>query len=430
MNGGVKYRLMTERGFNIIAVIILIALLMGLLLIVGCPKRLSPVLSIKQDKQDNVPIIRVLVAQGKKLDLSTTGGYKVISSTGQTLLSSYQSLPRITLMRQENQWSLGTQKYIFPELSIVSEPNSFICIGKNCYRGKMVFYPDDDGGILAINHINLETYISSVLAGELYSSWSPVTYQAQAIAARTYALYEMGTFGRAHRYDLRADQSSQVYRGVRVETEKSHFAAEATRGIVLAYGPEGREKIFKAYYSACCGGMVNSVEVLTGKKVSSGPLAGGQICNDCRKCKLYRWQAVSIPKYVIYRALVRDFPQVATIGGIKTIKVIEVFKGSKNLPARPVQVSIVGTNGKKVKMLAETLRLTLLRFNDPRTKRLYSMNCQIRDEGDNIVFENGRGLGHGVGLCQWGAEGKARRGWSVKEILSAYYPGAKLFRVY
>ena len=420
---------MTERGFNIIAATTLLALLIGLLLIVGCPKSDTSI-SSPSVSCGNVPIIRVLVAHDERINLSTTGGYKIISSTGQTLLCSYQPLQQVVLTRQGGQWSLGTRKYLSPELSIVADADSFICIGTGCYRGKMVFCPDGNGGILAINYINLEAYLSSVLGGELYSSWSPVTYQVQAIAARTYALYEMNTFGQAHRYDLRADQSSQVYRGIRAESEKSRLAVETTRGIVLAYGSEGHEKIFKAYYSACCGGMVNSVEVLTGKKVSSGPLAGGQICNDCRKCKLYRWQAVSIPKYVIYRALVRDFPQVATIGGIKTIKVIEVFKGSKNLPARPVQVSIVGTNGKKVKMLAETLRLTLLRFNDPRTKRLYSMNCQIRDEGDNIVFENGRGLGHGVGLCQWGAEGKARRGWSVKEILSAYYPGAKLFRVY
>jgi stage II sporulation protein D len=57
------------------------------------------------------------------------------------------------------------------------------------------------------------------------------------------------------------------------------------------------------------------------------------------------------------------------------------------------------------------------------------MNCTIRDQGNMIVFENGRGFGHGVGLCQWGAEGKAQRGLNYAQILAEYYPGSKLCKM-
>ena len=66
----------------------------------------------------------------------------------------------------------------------------------------------------------------------------------------------------------------------------------------------------------------------------------------------------------------------------------------------------------------------------PAAGRLYSMNCKMRDLGDAIEFHDGRGFGHGVGLSQWGAEDKARRGWTAEKILEFYYPGAGIFRAY
>ena len=72
-----------------------------------------------------------------------------------------------------------------------------------------------------------------------------------------------------------------------------------------------------------------------------------------------------------------------------------------------------------------------LLFGGVRAARgLYSMNCDIVDRGGSIEFANGRGFGHGVGLCQWGAQGKALQGWTAERILEAYYPGATLYRIH
>ena len=65
-----------------------------------------------------------------------------------------------------------------------------------------------------------------------------------------------------------------------------------------------------------------------------------------------------------------------------------------------------------------------------RSPKLRSGYCQIEDREDKIVFTDGRGFGHGVGLCQWGAQGKAAKGWTGEQILGFYYPGAKRFRAY
>ena len=64
------------------------------------------------------------------------------------------------------------------------------------------------------------------------------------------------------------------------------------------------------------------------------------------------------------------------------------------------------------------------------SRELKSTNFTIADDGDHFVFSNGRGFGHGVGLCQYGMETKAARGMSYVDILAAYYPGSLVRRVY
>jgi stage II sporulation protein D len=95
---------------------------------------------------------------------------------------------------------------------------------------------------------------------------------------------------------------------------------------------------------------------------------------------------------------------------------------------RAVWVDVVG-NGSPVRLRAEDIRLALLSDGPAAAKRLNSMNCRMVDVGDSIEFTDGRGFGHGVGLCQWGAQSKAIKGWSAEQILGFYYPGATLYRV-
>ena len=97
---------------------------------------------------------------------------------------------------------------------------------------------------------------------------------------------------------------------------------------------------------------------------------------------------------------------------------------------RPIWLKLTGGNGKTMDIRAESLRLALLFYRIGRPPKLRSMNCRIEDRGDTIVFSDGRGFGHSVGLCQWGAQAKAAAGWTGEQILDFYYPGAKRFRVY
>jgi len=180
-----------------------------------------------------------------------------------------------------------------------------------------------------------------------------------------------------------------------------------------------------AQYSACCGGHVNGARVLRNAP-SIEPLTGGQTCNDCAMCRRYRWPAVTISKADIYQALLAAYPKSApALGGVESISVLSALPHG-----RAVWVSVAGPTGQSIRLRAEDVRLALLRAGNAQAKRLYSMNCRMRDLGRAIEFADGRGFGHGVGLCQWGAQGKAEKGWLAEEILRFYYPGAKLFRAY
>ncbi len=376
-------------------------------------------------------IIRVRVTSGsvESATISTTGGYHIIAGIrgaqpggGRTVLRSADHLGDTEVSRSAGQWRIGDLTATGEQIIVEPAGGSLVRLGRLSYRGHLRLLAKGPGRFVVINHLDIENYLVGVLAKELYDSWSPETYRAQAIAARTYALCKKMTFGATHSYDVLATTADQKYGGFLAETDKSRRAVRSTRGWVLAAGAEGKERIFLTQYSSCNGGYVNGAYVIRNAP-DLEPLRGGQKDPDARFFTELAWPTVRVAKSDIHAAVAARYEAARRLAGVKEIRVVK-----RTAYGRAVWVDIIGPGGRSIRIRAEDLRLSLVRT--PAGRGLRSMNCRIRDLGDAVEFHDGKGFGHGVGLSQWGAEAKAQRGMSAEQILSFYYPGAKLFRAY
>jgi stage II sporulation protein D len=324
-----------------------------------------------------------------------------------------------TVRRQGRTWRIGRQVLAGGPLTLEPIGEGPVQLNDLGYRGRLRLVPASDG-FRVINETDLESYLAGVLARELISRWHPEAFRAQAVAARTFALYQMSTFGASHGYDVNADQSSQVYGGVSAETDRAWRAVRDTHGTVLTYD----NKVFRTQYSSTCGGVVNDAEVLqSGPDIP--PLRGGQVCTDCSASPKYRWSPVRVPKWQVFDALRSRYDRAKKLADVNTLRVVE-----RTGYGRVVWLDAVDRRGKHIRLRAADLRMALLLTGQPSARKLYSMNCRILDDGDAFVFADGHGFGHGVGLCQWGCQGKASQGWSAERILEFYYPQSQLTKLY
>src|SRR5205085_8957185 len=124
------------------------------------------------------------------------------------------------------------------------------------YRGKFRFIPVGGTRFDVINELDVDAYLASVVSKEMLVGWHDEAYKAQAVVARTYALDEKQTAGLDRYWDVWPDTKSQMYGGIPGETAKSRAAVTETAGVVVACPDNaGNPKIFKAYFSSCCGGI-------------------------------------------------------------------------------------------------------------------------------------------------------------------------------
>ena len=404
-------------GFTALALLMILA-------VPGCPPPSGPQ-PMPGRTAEGVPVVRVLVASGPSVRLAANGPYRVLADGRPVAAPNANSgLAETEVACSGGAWRLGGDSFSATTLTVQPVGRTVLYCDGSAYRGWLVL-KGQGGGVQAVNHVDAESYLAGVLGRELYPGWHPNAYKAQAIAARTFALYERAVNGQGKDYDVRDDQSSQVYGGCSGESSVSWRAVRATHGQVLAAGSAGRESIFRAHFSSCCGGMANSVYAMYGPPVGpDSPLRGGQVCNDCTGATHYRWPAVAVPKNVIHRALGKTYPAVYAMRDVARVDLAEPVNG------RYVWADIRSSDGQAARVRAEDVRLCLLRDGEACSRALYSMNCTLRDQGDSIVFENGRGYGHGVGLCQWGCQGMALRGLKPEQIVLHYYPGAKLIKAY
>jgi len=343
----------------------------------------------------------------------------------------------------------GTEVLLSPDTPYIFELNG------QQYRGRLKLIANEDGQSFdAINLVPLEPYLAGVVGKEMPDDWEPQALRAQAIVARTYCLFSKIRFGPNRSYDVKRTQASQVYGGVAAESERVWNAVNETCGQILtapepasgarstadygsspadgnrAAGPPSQDHqspfpgLFPAYYSSACGGHTTNSKEVFGD--SYGPLRGVPCpyCKDVAALSLFYWPMATFDRATVTQKLVRKYPKLAALGEIAGLEVLA--QSNYGDYSRLTRIRLTGAGGKTDTLRAEDLRLTL----DPSGCEIRSMICRVIPWGSGWAFASGRGWGHGVGMCQHGAQGMARRGNNARSILQYYYPGAEIVNVY
>jgi stage II sporulation protein D len=275
---------------------------------------------------------------------------------------------------------------------------AFVEVNGTRYRGAVEVRRRGNGRLLVINDLDLEAYLQGVVAAEIPHDWEMEALKAQAVASRTYALRQKRAAGRRP-YHILATVDSQVYLGALGERPRALQALQETRGEVLLYQGE----LSEAFYHASCGGRTEDAAELWG---IDAPYLKGVDCG-CQEISTYGvWERrFSIPE--VLRALRREGYRLNAIDGVA---------GGEITPAGRMRDVRFRHAGGTLSVPAEPLRAVL------GYSRVPSIFFEPELDGREVVF-SGRGLGHGVGLCQWGAREMAGRGHDYRSILAHYYPG-------
>jgi stage II sporulation protein D len=274
------------------------------------------------------------------------------------------------------------------------EPTSdgYIFINDAWYRGRVLVVPSG-GKVTAVNWVDLEEYLYSVLGAEMPASWPQEALKAQAVAARSYALHRRDR-SLTDSYDVGTTTAYQVYKGLASEAPSTIAAVDATRGQVLTHG--GR--VIEAVFHSSSGGHTENVE-----DIWQQPLPYLRSVPDFdQDAPVFRWSETFTASQFQQR--------VTGIGRLQAVATERVTPRGR--------VSSIRLQGSQD---TRTLTGTQLRQALGLRSTLFSISIQ----GDTIRID-GRGFGHGIGMSQWGARGLALQGYNYSQILSHYYQGTVL----
>lgn len=253
----------------------------------------------------------------------------------------------------------------------------------------------------------MEEYLLGVLAAEVPADWPLEALKAQAVAARSYALYRT-RHPQTDGYDLEATVNDQLFQLHKVYSDQLVHAVRSTRGEILQW----RDQSIPAFFHSCCGGYTEQASQvwtwakdLTFYQAKADPYCG--LCPD------QGWE---------YRMTKDEMTLLLQMNRLAGGQVDHVILVSHEETKRVQQVAIITD--------AETIQLSGNRFRKLfGYDRVRSTVFNVLEFGDQLLFV-GSGFGHGVGLCQWGAREMALKGKRYRQILQFYYPEVELKRIY
>ena len=310
----------------------------------------------------------------------------------------------------------------------------YVRVGDRLYRGEMLLRRAGNDRITLINVLDMERYLIGVVPFEIGSRPDAVeAVKAQAIAARTYAIGGMGSRN-ALGFDFYSTVADQVYGGASGEDTLVTRAVLETRGEIITY--QGEPII--AYYSSTCGGRTAAVEEVwpwrNGQPYlhsRSDMTPDGQTAY-CQGSNRYRWNVTwsgDSLRHVLQQTL-----RTRTSQSQFTIEHVEDVRITGTTASGRAEALNITADGVTHRIPADSIRWILR----PRvsgslnSSLLFDLRADKTDNGTEVtrLEVSGGGWGHGVGMCQWGAIGRARAGQNYRDILHAYYTGVQINRLY
>jgi stage II sporulation protein D len=308
------------------------------------------------------------------------------------------------------------------------------------YRGALLFTVDSRGALAVVNEVALEDLLRGLVPSEIFAASPMEALKAQAVTARGEVLAKVGTRHLSDPYLLCSEQHCAVYRGRSGEAASTNAAVEATRGEAL-FSPEGR--LVDSVYSAVCGGhtedneavwggvpdpslrgqpdLLEAVPELPSARTDTAAFLRAELPAACRRSRFaqpgrYRWERR------ISAAELDAMLAPLGVGSVRALRVVE-----RGVSGRALLLAISGDQGATELRGELNIRRTLGALNSS----LFVVTAERDPQGTPTTWSfRGGGWGHGVGLCQTGAIGRADAGQNYRAILRHYFNGADVARIY
>ncbi|MDO8581041.1 MAG: SpoIID/LytB domain-containing protein [Candidatus Omnitrophota bacterium] len=400
-----SYKLYVE--FTILFMEKIIRLLMCFVLIMGLgltkADGQATLLSQRDDR-----IIRVAILKDKgEFFLSIKGRFDIVHPQTGRVLKQDRLLRRSSVKAKGQGVAIGEIFFPMRHVKLRTSREAVVEIGDQVYRyrGDLDLHLSSSNQITVVNSLPLEKYVKGVLYHEVSNRWPMEAMKAQAVATRTYAVYQ-AQINKDGLYDVTSDIYSQVYGGKSAERYRTNLAVNRTQGEILIY----QNRVLPAYFHANSGGHTEDAKELWDHDL---PPLRGRPDPYSKGVEAYEWkknfrsqdvrEKLNAKGYAI--GLIQDIQitERTASGRVKTLEMTDRDGQTKTISGKAFR-EIIGPN--------------LIRSN------LYDIIMK------GYFFDMlGHGWGHGVGMAQWGAYAMAKNRHPYKDILAFYYPGALIIEL-
>ncbi len=385
-----------------LSTVLLVVLMAGCSTTMRLRSTYHPLLPNAQEAREWLKNIRVAIAKHcqEALILSDAPVSVYDMNTRQKLMTLDTALEPRWSLKGRHLWT-GSHLYSAAEIRLVPLAGHYLSVNGVPYRGQLSLLPNSENGLTVINILPLDDYLQGVVPNEMRAQWPLEALKAQALAARSFAVYKMSGRRNAD-FDLDATVNSQVYRGMASEQASTNEAVQQTHNLIVAY----QQQVIAAFYHSNCGGHTADVRDVWGGNYA---YLQGVACTYCRQGPHFTW-SFDLSKSQMQKLFTRYHQDCRDIKNVRIL--------SRDHSGR-VQKLQIRHSGGSFEMQGAAFRMMV------GADKIRSTHFDLSDQGPVLHF-TGQGWGHGVGLCQEGAKGMAEQGARAEAIIRYYYPGTIL----